>query len=102
MKYTGKALVSLLAGVMLCASLVGCVGGNGNVQDTTEKATTEKATTEKTTTEKATTVPGTTGGVVDDVVGDVSEALTTQTETTTAPSKGMDRMRPGMRGRDGK
>ncbi|MBR5880304.1 MAG: hypothetical protein IKZ16_01340 [Clostridia bacterium] len=97
MKYTGKALVSLLAGVMLCASLVGCVGGNGNVQDTTEKATTEK-----TTTEKATTVPGTTGGVVDDVVGDVSEALTTQTETTTAPSKGMDRMRPGMRGRDGK
>ena len=97
MKYTGKALVSLLAGVMLCASLVGCVGGNGNVQDTTEKATTEK-----TTTEKAATVPGTTGGVVDDVVGDVSEALTTQTETTTAPSKGMDRMRPGMRGRDGK
>ena len=97
MKYTGKALVSLLAGVMLCASLVGCVGGNGNVQDTTEKATTEK-----TTTEKATTVPGTTGGVVDDVVGDVSEALTTQTETTTAPSKGMDRMRPGMRGRDWK
>lgn len=97
MKYTGKALVSLLAGMMLCASLVGCVGGNGNVQDTTEKATTEK-----TTTEKATTVPGTTGGVVDDVVGDVSEALTTQTETTTAPSKGMDRMRPGMRGRDGK
>lgn len=97
MKYTGKALVSLLAGVMLCASLVGCVGGNGNVQDTTEKATTEK-----TTTEKATTVPGTTGGVVDDVVGDVSEALTTQTETTTAPSKGMDRIRPGMRGRDGK
>ena len=97
MKYTGKALVSLLAGVMLCASLVGCVGGNGNVQDTTEKATTEQ-----TTTEKATTVPGTTGGVVDDVVGDVSEALTTQTETTTAPSKGMDRMRPGMRGRDGK
>ena len=97
MKYTGKALVSLLAGVMLCASLVGCVGGNGNVQDTTEKATTEK-----TTTEKATTVPGTTGGVVDDVVGDVSEALTTQTETTTAPSKGMDRMRPGLRGRDGK
>ena len=89
--------MSLLAGVMLCASLVGCVGGNGNVQDTTEKATTEK-----TTTEKATTVPGTTGGVVDDVVGDVSEALTTQTETTTAPSKGMDRMRPGMRGRDGK
>lgn len=95
MKLIKNALIPAMAAVMLCATLVGCVGG-GNVEETT----TEK-TTEKTTTEKATTAPDTTGGVVDDVVGDVSEALTTQTETT-SPSKGMDRMRPRMRGREGK
>ena len=97
MKYTVKALILIMAAAVLCASLVGCVGG-GNV----EESTTTAQTTEKATTEKATTATTTDGGVVDEVVGDVSEALTTQTETTGARDGGMGRMRPGMRGRDGK
>ena len=97
MKYTGKALMLVLAGAMLCASLTACVGGGGNVEETTATGTTEK-----TTTEQATTAPTTDSGIVDEVVGDVSEALTTQTETTGSAGRDMGRMRPGMRGRDGK
>lgn len=97
MKYTGKALMLALSGAMLCASLVGCVGGNGNTEETTASGTTEQATAEQ-----ATTAPTTDSGIVDEVVGDVSEALTTQTETTGSTGSDMGRMRPGMRGRDGK
>jgi len=92
-----KVILPLAAGALLCAALCSCVGGGDNTDGTTEKATTEKSTTEA-----ATTAPETGSGIVDEVVGDVSEALTTESGTTGTTNQGAGRMRSGMRGRDGK
>lgn len=92
-----KAILPLVAGALLCAALCGCVGGGDNTDGTTEKGTMEKNTTGA-----VTTAPETGSGIVDEVVDDVSEALTTEAETTGTTNQGAGRMRSGMRGRDGK
>ena len=113
MKYTGKALILALVLGLVTTAFVGCVGPESDDGSNTNGETTNKTTTQQTTQAPSTQAPTTnetSGGMVDSVVGDVSEGIseavsdmgsgenTTAAEsTTTTPARTR-----GMRGREGK